>query len=621
MNNKVEVIAPTSKTMCLKVNEETKLTKACAYCRVSTDNEDQKTSYDSQRIHYKNMIEENPNWEFVGIYADEGITGTQTKKREQFNQMMSDALNGKIDLILAKSISRFARNTVDTLNCVRLLREHNVDVYFEKENIHTLGLSNELFLTLYSAFAQAESESISENVKAGVRMKMKRGELVGKYAPFGYLYDKEKDTIIPDETKKDIVTYIFEEYAKGIGFRTIALNLNNLGIPSPSNLKWCHASIRRIITNEKYVGDLRTGKYYCDNVITHKRKVNYGEKEQYFTTNHHEPIISRELWDKCQEILTIRSKIIKPDGNRDKFSRKYAFSSKIFCGICGERFIRRSYKIRSNGKEVAYWVCRSHRNKIDCSNLIHYKQEELEDIFVIAYNKLFQDSDKYINSFMKKVNEVINENQDYTNQKKIQDEIIKLENKLSNLIDLQLDGSISKEILNQKNQEITNKIKDYEQQLKDNENIELTRKQKLEQIDKITNTLKQYKGLTKFNEEVFNSLVDKIIIGEKLENGAKDFYKIKFILKTGELINENLPNGKLDIGTSFGKYGFTITKQELEEKEDNVSAYVLQRHTRVQTTNYFFFIQYKFISFSFFSYDISYDNSYGICYDILKKEK
>ncbi len=594
MNNKnVEVIAPTSKTMCLKGNAKYKLIRTCAYCRVSTDNEDQKTSYNSQRIHYKNMIEENPNWEFVGIYADEGITGTQTKKREQFNQMMSDALNGKIDLILAKSISRFARNTVDTLNCVRLLREHNVDVFFEKENIHTLGLSSELFLTLYSAFAQAESESISENVKAGVRMKMKRGELVGKYAPFGYLYDKEKDMIYPDESKKDIVTYIFEEYSKGVGFRTIALNLNSLGIPSPSNLKWCHASVRRIIINEKYVGDLKTGKYYTENVLTHKKKVNYGEKEQYFTSNHHEPIISRELWDKCQEILTIRSKIIKPDGNRDKFSRKYAFSSKIFCGICGERFIRRSYKIRSSGKEVAYWVCRSHRNKIECSNIIHYKQEELEEIFVLAYNKLFQDSNKYINTFMKKVNEVINENNNHNSGKKIQDEISKLENKLSNLIDLQLEGSISKEILNQKNLEISNKIKEYEQQLKNNENVEITKKQRIEQIDKISNTLKQYKGLTKFNEEVFNSLVDKIIIGEKLENGKEDFYKIKFILKTRELINENLPNGKLDISTNFGKYGFTITKQELEEKEDNVSAYVLQRHTNIQTC-YFLFITHIF---------------------------
>jgi len=153
--------------------------------------------------------------------------------------------------------------------------------------------------------------------------------------------------------------------------------------------KWCHASVRRIITNEKYVGDLRSGKYYSDNVISHKRKVNYGEKEQYFTSNHHESIVSRELWNRCQKILEKRSKIVKPDGNRDKFSRKYPFSSKIYCGICGERFIRRSYKIRSNNKEIVYWICRSHRNQIECSNLLHYKQEELEDIFVKVYNKFF----------------------------------------------------------------------------------------------------------------------------------------------------------------------------------------------------------------------------------------
>ena len=292
MNKNVEVIAPTK---CLNKLNNNKLIRACAYYRVSTNNEDQKNSYDSQRIHYKNYIEENPNYEFVGIYADEGITGTQTKKKEQFNQMMSDALNGKIDLIIAKSISKFARNTVDTLNCVRTLREHNVDVYFEKENIHTLGLSNELFLTLYSAFAQVESESISENVKAGVRMKMKRGGMVGKYALFGYLYDKEKDIIYPNESKKDIIIYIFEEYSKGVGFRTIALNLNANNIPSPTGVKWCHASVRRVITNEKYVVDLKTGKYYSDNVISYKRKVNYGEKEQFFTSNHHEAIISREL--------------------------------------------------------------------------------------------------------------------------------------------------------------------------------------------------------------------------------------------------------------------------------------------------------------------------------------
>lgn len=587
MNKNVEVIAPTK---CLNKSSNNKLIRACAYCRVSTDSEDQKTSYDSQRIHYKNYIEENPNYEFVGIYADEGITGTQTKKREQFNQMMSDALNGKIDLIIAKSISRFARNTVDTLNCVRTLREHDVDVYFEKENIHTLGLSNELFLTLYSAFAQAESESISENVKAGVRMKMKRGELVGKYAPFGYLYDKELNKLVIDESKKDIIIYIFEEYSKGIGFRTITLNLNELGIPSPTGRKWCHASVRRVITNEKYVGDLRSGKYYSDNVISHKRKVNYGEKEQYFTSNHHEAIISRELWNKCQEILEKRSKIVKLDGNRDKFSRKYPFSSKIYCGICGERFIRRSYKIRSNNKEVAYWICRSYRNKIECSNLLHYKQEELEDIFIKVYNKLTLNKDTYINSFIKKVNDTLLDNTDYKNSNKIKEEISRLQNRLSNLIDLKLDNKIPKEILESKELEITAQINELENKLISNQDLELTRKQKLEQVGNIVKILKEYPGLTKFNEDIFNNLVDRIIIGEVLDNGEEDLYRIKFILKTGEMMKDNLPNNTLKIGTDLGHYGFRINKQVLEIKEDNVSAYVLRKNSNINTYYFLFFI-------------------------------
>lgn len=596
MNKNVEVIAPTK---CLNKLNKNKLIRACAYCRVSTDNEDQKTSYDSQRIHYKNYIEENPNYEFVGIYADEGITGTQIKKREQFNSMMSDALNGKIELIIAKSISRFARNTVDTLNCVRKLREHNVDVYFEKENIHTLGLSNELFLTLYSAFAQAESESISENVKAGVRMKMKRGELVGKYAPFGYLYNKELNKLVIDENKKDIIIYIFEEYSKGVGFRTIALNLNANNIPSPTGVKWCHASVRRIITNEKYVGDLKTGKYYSDNVISHKRKINYGEKEQYFTSNHHKPIITRDLWNKCQKILEKRSKIVKPDGNRDKFSRKYPFSSKIYCGICGERFIRRSYKIRSNNKEVAYWICRSHRNKIECSNLLHYRQEELEDIFVKVYNKLIENKEQYINSFIKKVNEILLNNNDYNNSNKIKEEITKLQNRLSNLIDLKLDNKISKEILESKQLEITNQINELENKLVSNKDLELTKKQKLEQINIISSTLKEYPGLTKFNEDIFNKLVDRIIIGEVLDNGKEDLYKVKFILKTGEMIKDNLPNNTLKIGSDIGHYGFRINKQALEIKEDNVSAYVLRKNTNINSCNFPFIIHnINLLSFS-----------------------
>ena len=165
--------------------------KVCAYARVSTDSEEQLTSYSSQIKHYSDQIKSNPNWEFVGVYADEGISGTQANNRVEFMRMIDDALNGKIDIIIAKSISRFARNTLDTLKYIRMLREKSVDVFFEKENIHTLNLSSEMFLTLYSAFAQAESESTSMNVKMGVRAKMKRGEVVGNPACYGYVWNKE----------------------------------------------------------------------------------------------------------------------------------------------------------------------------------------------------------------------------------------------------------------------------------------------------------------------------------------------------------------------------------------------------------------------------------------------
>lgn len=192
----VEVIAATNLfNKTLKNVIRSGLFRVCVYARVSTDSEDQKTSYISQIKHYSKMIKSNPDWQFVGVYADEGISGTQVKKRVQFQKMIQDALDGKIDIIIAKSISRFARNTMDTLKYIRLLREHNVDVYFEKENIHTLDMNSEMWLTLYSAFAQGESESISTNIKLGLKAKMKEGKAVGFYGCYGLHWDKEKKSM------------------------------------------------------------------------------------------------------------------------------------------------------------------------------------------------------------------------------------------------------------------------------------------------------------------------------------------------------------------------------------------------------------------------------------------
>ena len=220
------------------------------------------------------------------------------------------------------------------------------------------------------------------------------------------------------------------------------------------------------------------------------------------------------------------------------------------------------------------------RDNLSLLEIYRESQEELEDIFIKVYNKLFENKDKYINTFIKKIDEVINENNNF-NSDKIKEDILNLQSRLSNLIDLKLDNKITQEILNNKEIEITNKIKELENKLADNKDLELSRKEKFEQINNITKMLKKYKGLNRFNEEIFTNLVDRIIIGEKLNNGKENLYKIKFIFKTGEMIKDNLPNNKLKIGSDMGHYGFSINKQSLEIKEDNVSAYVLRKNTNI----------------------------------------
>ena len=222
----VQIIKPIIDTEHIQnYSKKAKKKKVCAYCRVSTDMEDQRTSYYSQIDHYSTMIKKNKDWEFAGVYADDGITGTQIKNRDEFIRMLDDCKLGKIDIIIAKSISRFARNTVDTLNTVRFLRTLDIDVYFEKENIHTLNMDSEMFLTLYSAFAQAESESTSMNVKMGYRAKMKRGEPCGSISCYGYNWDKNTKELSINEKEAKVVKKIFKYYINGDGSTVIARKL------------------------------------------------------------------------------------------------------------------------------------------------------------------------------------------------------------------------------------------------------------------------------------------------------------------------------------------------------------------------------------------------------------
>lgn len=306
----------------------TKRLRVAAYCRVSTDSEDQLNSYKSQVKYYTDLIKSKPEWDLAGIYADEAITGTQVTKREDFQRLINDCMNGDVDMIITKSISRFARNTLDTLKYVRMLKEKGIAVFFEEENINTLTMDGELLLVILSSVAQQEVENISANVKKGLKMKMQRGELVGFQGCLGYDYHPEDKSITINEEEAEIVRYIFRRYIEGAGGSVIAQELENLGYKTKrGSTHWAETTVIGIIKNEKYKGDILMGKTFTLDPISKRRLDNFGEEDQFYIRDHHEAIISEEMFEKAQEILKRRAKPrrLGTDGKREKFSRKYAF--------------------------------------------------------------------------------------------------------------------------------------------------------------------------------------------------------------------------------------------------------------------------------------------------------
>ena len=296
--------------------------RVCAYCRVSTGNEEQLNSYQSQLKYYDEKINSKSEWQFAGIYADEAISGTLGFKRTDFMKMITDGMSGKFDMILTKSISRFARNTLDTLKYVRMLKEKNIAVLFEEENLNTLSGTGEMLLTVLSAMAQQESENISSHVLLGLKMKKDRGELIG----YNDNYDLITKQITINEEQAEIIKYIFERYVEGIGSSTIAKELKVKGIKSPKgNDNWNESTIRGILKNEKYIGDVLMGKTFTIDPISHKSLSNLGEAEKHYIKEHHEPIISKELFDRVQEIRIKRVGTRETGRRNNNYSKKYAF--------------------------------------------------------------------------------------------------------------------------------------------------------------------------------------------------------------------------------------------------------------------------------------------------------
>ena len=336
---------------------KTKKLRVAAYARVSTDLDDQRISLDSQQKHYYTKINENPNWTLVDVYVDDGKSATRVTKRLGFQRMMRDVGRGKIDLILTKSVSRFARNTLDTLNYVRKLKNIGVGIYFEEENINTLDMNGELLLTILSSIAQQESLNLSSHVNMGLKYKMIKGEPCGTVKCYGYDFIKENSQLIINPEQAEVVRLMAKWYLEGDGTNKIAKKLNEMNIPSPSGkCLWREESVTHLLKNEKIKGDILIGKFYTPNPLNHKRKENKGIKEKYYVHNHHEPIISKEMWQDIQDTMEKRYKERKFKSSTSSQNR-YSTSGVMKCGFCNKSLNR----IMTNSVKDPKYYCSTNR--------------------------------------------------------------------------------------------------------------------------------------------------------------------------------------------------------------------------------------------------------------------
>lgn len=552
----VEVIKATNNLTNRAFSKSIDRLRVAAYCRVSTDSEDQLNSYKSQVQYYTDYIKDKKEWVLADIYADEAITGTQTKKREDFQRLINDCLNGEIDMVITKSISRFARNTLDTLKYVRMLKEKSVAVFFEEENINTLTMDGELLLVILSSVAQQEVENISANVKKGLKMKMQRGELIGFQGCLGYDYHKEDKTITVNEEEAEIVKYIFNRYIEGAGCSLIGQELERLGYKTKrGNDTWVETTVMGIIKNEKYKGDIRQGKTFTLDPISKRRLDNLGEEDQFYIRNHHEPIISEEVFDSAQQILLRRSKSRKSaDGKREKYSRKFAFSSMLECGFCGSNLSRRAWHSGSNyHKDIWQCMTNTKKGKKYCPDAKGIAEETIEQAFLESYRVLCHNNKDVMDELLERIESTLCSGTSAKELSRIEKEIFSVEQKRKKLVDMRLEDTIDKETYDSKYYDLTAKLaqlNDSRIGLQDTSGKEHNIKKRLLDFRKV---LSENEILTEFDRYVFESIVEKIVVGGLDDDGNKDPHLLTFIYKTGFINNIDGSDHKPERKNSKGK--------------------------------------------------------------------
>lgn len=409
MADKSVMFIPARKQVGNNVHTEEKpKLRVAAYCRVSTDSDEQATSYEAQVEHYTNFIKDNSEWEFAGIFADDGISGTNTKKRDEFNRMIDECMAGNIDMVITKSISRFARNTLDCLKYIRQLKDKNIPVFFEKEAINTMDAKGEVLITIMASLAQQESQSLSQNVKLGLQYRYQQGQVQVNARRFlGYTKDSSGHLIIEPE-QAETVKRIYREYLEGLSMDKIAAGLMADGILNGAGReKWHTSNIRQILTNEKYMGDALLQKTVTVDFLTKKRIKNNGNVPQYYVENDHDAIIPRELFLLVQEELVRRRNLSKrPDGKKRNFSSNHCFAQIVTCGECGEFFRRIHWN--NHGCKSIVWRCMS---RLETGNAqCHARtvnEPLLQEVSMKAINQMLGNKEDFLKTLQQNIASVV----------------------------------------------------------------------------------------------------------------------------------------------------------------------------------------------------------------------
>jgi len=483
------------------------LRRVAAYARVSTDNEEQLSSFDAQRDYYLRQIQANPLWQLVGIYTDEGISATSTKNRDGFNKMVADALNGEIDLIVTKSVSRLARNTIDSLTIVRQLKERGIEIYFEKENIYTLDSKGELLITIMSSLAQEESRSISENVTWGQRKRFADGKVNMPYKRFlGY---EKGENGMPKvvEAQAKIIRKIFKLYLEGQTVSGIARMLTEEKDPTPSEgLIWSPSTIHSILQNEKYKGDAILQKSFTVDFLTKKTKLNEGEVPQYFVQNSHPAIVAPEVFDLVQVEIKKRKEF------KGYKTASFAMSGKIVCGECGSFYGSKVWHSNSKYKRTI-WQCNSKfKNDKKCSTR-HLDEEKIKSAFVEAFNSLYNNKEEILEGYEEILSVLTDTSALGKEEKRLLKERDVVLEQLRDCVDENAKTAIDQAEYQKKYSALAKKHENIGMQILEIENKKLAHTAKRESIKVFLEEIRQREGLlVEFDEDLWNAVVERVVV-------------------------------------------------------------------------------------------------------------